>query len=190
MPQKRDAVRFLQARISLGCSVEEAFAGPQELAAAQSSLAKYGFAVWYRPEHSQVMVILRQGVGQRQILQGAFSAHVFLHMLTETERPEGSSGRLGSSEQLSSSASLQQPQSGLAHLMGKDRRSVNAEAQMQRQQAALREVTSAGDPTSLVQLAYAAAEDLYPKFLRQAEQQGWQLDATMLNTKDVRLCMA
>ena len=174
----------LQARISLGCSVEEAFAGPQELATAQSSLRKYGFAVWYRPEHSQVMVILRQGVGQRHILQGAFSAHVFLHMLTETERPEGSS------EQLSSSAPSQQPQSGLAHLMGRDRRSVNAEAQMQRQQAALREVTSAGDPTSLVQLAYAAAEDLYPKFLRQAEQQGWQLDATMLNTKDVRLCMA
>ena len=174
----------VQARISLGCSVEEAFAGPQELAAAQGSLRKNGFAVWYRPEQSRVLVILRQGVVQRQILQGAFSAHVFLHMLNETLQLDSDL------EQPGSWASSQQPQSSLAHLMGKNARAVNAEAQMHRQQAAMREVSGAGDPTNMVQLAYAAAEDLYPKFLRQAEQQGWQLDATMLNTKDVRLCMA
>ena len=165
--------------------MEEAFAGPQELAAAQGSLHRHGFAVWYRPEQSRVLVILRQGVSQQQILRGAFSAHVFLHMLREEVQalchPQQPSdlNPTPSSDSVACQCEEQRSGDGAA-----------TQLQRQRQQTAFHDVAEFGDPSCMVQLASDASEKLYPNFLQQAEQQGWQLDATMLNTKDVRLCMA
>ncbi len=174
----------MQAPIQLGCSVEEAFAGPQELAAAQKSLGKHGFAVWYRPEQSRVLVILRQGVGQQQILHGAFAAHVFLHMLRESKmvlcQPELTSSPAAAPPHV--------PQCSLAEQPQRQRKGIDVASRVQRQQSAYRDVML-GNPTSMVQMASEASEDLYPEFLQLAQQQGWQLEATMLNTKDVRLCM-
>lgn len=172
----------MQAPITLGSSVEEAFAGPQELAAAQRSLHKYGFAVWYRPEQSHILVVLRQGVSQREILRGAFSAHVFHHMLKDSHR-------LWSDPEQPSSAEHVQPATSPPSPPGTCRQAGNGAAQAQRQQHALLELMVEGNPASLLQLAYDDADELYPTFLQQAEQQGWQLDSTMLNTKDIRLCM-
>mmetsp|Transcript_2721 Transcript_2721/g.6356 ORF Transcript_2721/g.6356 Transcript_2721/m.6356 type:complete len:561 (-) Transcript_2721:65-1747(-) len=72
-----------QGELRLGARVEEACTGPLQLATALKVFEGLPYAITYRPDKRQVMVLLREDAGPADALQAAFHGHFILYSTQE-----------------------------------------------------------------------------------------------------------
>lgn len=162
------------------------------------------YVLTYRPDSRKCYVLLKRGVSQQSVLQGAMDAHCLLWMLEEQRaavkaagQPQAANGNAGGSRvvarlhraarQLGTSGASSSGGGigsiggwGVSHGMGLK--------QQQQQPAA----TPSSVPAGQDALDYVAREgrQLYQQFERQATASGWRMHMTMLNPRQTRLVVA
>ena len=159
------SIVYLQGRVVLGASVEDACQGPAEYTEALDTFTSHPFALTYRPETQRAYVLLKQGASGTDALCGAFHAHVLLHMIDAID---------------------DKPALPITEVLPKMRpATIESVSPLSSPLTALREIDD--HHRVLLNVTASKASMLYSTFVDQAAELGWQLQNTMLNPKEARL---
>ncbi len=200
----------IQNRITLGSSVEQACSSPEDLRFAAELWHGERALLTYRPDTQKLHIMLREGSTSPDCLRAAFAAHIFLYILDGKDMhgalPAVALHGQGPSQMQQQQQQQQEAGASAAAKKQRQRRGAQvgkAKGKNGDESATIALLSPVGlgghsssvDPAdgldrdwhAAMRRTRAALDALLPEFLKQAEQQGWNLQQTMLNPKETRL---
>ncbi len=152
-----------------------------------SMLPMHRFMMTFRPDTKRVYIVLRKEATTKDYLKAAFAAHTYLWLLDDLTAGQADNRLPGvllglklpllqdtAKPLLVDNASSNGASNSSPSSKGASQRVANKNISGEAWQQAM-------------DMALARTDAMYADFTRQAERQGWKLQATMLNPKETRL---